>query len=155
MGHLWSQQARFYGAPSASSSFTHVRPTWVCWPGGGGSKMASGQNQSTWQINCWASAVYKYGTNITAALKSQFILNLKSLTVGCKACHTNPHCNVGVRLAKQTVVCGTDGGRDRRPCVRTSQSSHPPQPPVQFSWRLGFIRFRISDLLIICSEGAL
>lgn len=122
---------------------------------GGGSKMATGQDQSTWQINCWASVVYKYWTNITAALKSQFILNLKSLTVGCKACHKNPHCNVGVRLARQTCVCGTEGGRDWRPCVRTLQWSHPPQPPVQFSRRLGFIRFCISDLLIICSEGAL
>lgn len=155
MGHLWSQQARFYGPPLPA----HHSPMWgphgYAGQVGGGSKMATGQDQSTWQINCWASVIYKYGTNITAALKSQFILNLKSLTVGCKACHKNPHCNVGVRLARQTCVCGTEGGRDWRPCVRTLQWSHPPQPPVQFSRRLGFIRFCISDLLIICSEGAL
>lgn len=117
MGHLWSQQARFYGPPLPA----HHSPMWgphgYAGQVGGGSKMATGQDQSTWQINCWASVIYKYGTNITAALKSQFILNLKSLTVGCKACHKNPHCNVGSQGKHVCVALKVEeiGGRVSEP----------------------------------------
>lgn len=116
---------------------------------GGGSKMATGQDQSTWQINCWASVVYKYWTNITAALKSQFILNLKSLTVGCKACHKNPHCNVGVRLARQTCVWHWRWKRLEAVCPNLTMESPSPAPCAIFT-EAGFhqvLYFRPIDYL--------
>ena len=99
MGHLWRQQARFYGPPLPA----HHSPMWG--PHGYTGQVEGGPKWLQARIGAPGKLIVEQAsfTHMGQILQSQFILNLKSSTVGCKACHTNTHRNVGVRLAKQTM----------------------------------------------------